>query len=166
MNDQPSAQSIAHTTEVLELASLLDHRIPSPDKARVLAWAKQIDRHQLSRDDLLDATQAFYDQPSPHPVSVGDVIAGARRIKRDRLAREEADEREQRQTLNDRKAADDVLALTASVLEGRVKDTPRLKAARDALDTCQGKAESQAAIAEFVAARREASGKPARAGAK
>jgi hypothetical protein len=156
----PSAASIAATTEVLELASLLDHRVPTPDKARVLAWAKQIDRHDLERDDMLDATQGFYDQPSMSPISVGDVIAGARRIKRDRLSREEAAEREARQERNDQKAADEIRAFSAAALTGRTKETPRLKAARAALDDCHGRDECKPAIEEFCAAKQAAAGRP------
>lgn len=44
-NAPPSIESLTRATEVLELASLLDHRVPTPDKARILAWARQIDRY-------------------------------------------------------------------------------------------------------------------------
>jgi hypothetical protein len=151
MTDQPSAASIAATTEVLELASLLDHRIPRPDKARILAWAKQVDRHRLGRDDLLDAVQAFYDRPSAQPVSVGDVVAGAKRIKRDRLDREDEAQRDTRRAEADTKAADEVRAISAVVLSGRVTE-----AARDGLATCYGRHGAMAAIREFFAAKTQA----------
>lgn len=157
MNSPPSAESIAATTEVLELASLLDHRVPTPDKARVLAWARQIDRNHCDRDDLLDAVQAFYDRPSAQPVSVGDVIDGSRRIKRDRLDRESDDARDQRLKAAETKAAEDIRSLTAGAVMGPVKNrTPRLQAAELALQCCNGKHESMAALREYFAAKTEA----------
>jgi hypothetical protein len=136
----PSPQTISNTTEVLELASLLDPRIPTPDKARILAWARQIERHNLERDDMLDATQNFYDHPHPQPISVGDVITGARRLKRDRLDREEDQQREARQTAQEAKGAE-LIDLTAEALTTRTNHnrTPRLAAAKAALDNCHGR---------------------------
>jgi hypothetical protein len=158
MNNHPSAQSITNATEVLELASLLDHRVPTPDKARVLAWARQVDRHvSLERDDMLDAVQSFYDRPSTQPVSVGDVIETARRIKRDRLDREADQEREDRQQVFGVKAADEVRDLAASAVMGPVVNrTPRLIAAENQLQCCTNKHEAQEAIREFFAAKTEA----------
>jgi GrpB-like predicted nucleotidyltransferase (UPF0157 family) len=155
MNHPSSPQSITGATEVLELASLLDHRVPTPDKARVLAWARQIDRHiALERDDMLDAVQSFYDRPSGNPVSVGDVIETARRIKRDRLEREADDAREHRQHELDVKAADEI---SAGVIFGPVKNkTPRLVKAENALQCAVDKREAQAAIREYFAAKTEA----------
>jgi hypothetical protein len=157
MTSQPSPQAIAAITEVLQLASLLDHRVPTPDKARTLAWAKQIDRHpSISRDDMLDATQAFYDHPHIQPVSVGDVIAGARRIKRDRLDREENTARETRQAELSVKVGDDTQSLLDHVTTGRTNETHRLTTARQALQACHGREESKAAIREYLTARKEA----------
>lgn len=153
----PTAQSIAATTEVLELASLLDNRIATPDKARIMAWAKQIDRHQLERDDMLNAVQDFYDRPSPQPINVGDVTAGARRIKRDRLEREEDAQREARQEQLDFKAADETRTLASAITFGPVTNrTPRLESAEQGLHCCTTKADAQAAIREYLAAKDEA----------
>ncbi len=153
----PSIESLTHATEVLELASLLDHRVPTPDKARILAWARQIDRHPtIERDDLLDAVQAYYDKPSAQPVSVGDVIDTARRSKRDRLDREADAERDRRRTRVDTKVADDVSALTDAFTPGPTPRTPRLEAAEAALQCVTGRASAMAALREFSAAKAEA----------
>lgn len=157
----PSASAIAATTEVLELASLLDHRVPTPDKARVMAWSRQIDRHGLPRDDMLNAVQEFYDRPSPDPISVGDVIDGARRIKRNRLDREDEHQREQRQLRLDRKAADEVRAITTAVVMGPSPRTDRIEAAELALQCCTTKTEAQQAICEYFAAKTDARKAPA-----
>jgi hypothetical protein len=157
MNNNPSAQSIGNATEVLELASLLDHRVPTPDKARILAWARQIDRYNLNRDDMLDACQSFYDRPSPQPVSVGDIIETSRRIKRDRLDREADEERDTRRVTVDTKAADEIRSIAAGFIAGPVKSrTDRLAKAEIALQCCNGKRESQSAIRDYFAARIDA----------
>lgn len=159
MTHTPSARSISATTEVLELASLLDHRIPTPDKARVLAWARQIERNRCERDDLLDAVQVFYDRPSSQPISVGDVIEGSRRIKRDRLDREADEQRERREQIADTKAAGEVEVLAAGMTFGpTVNRTERLVKAENALQCCTTKSEAQEAIREYFAAKREAKG--------
>lgn len=157
-NAPPSIESLTHATEVLELASLLDHRVPTPDKARILAWARQIDRHStIERDDLLDAVQAYYDKPSAQPVSVGDVIEAARRSKRDRLHREADAERDRRRTQVDAKAAaDEVLTLTAAFATGPTPRTPRLEAAEVALQCVTDRTSAMAALREFSEAKAEA----------
>ncbi|MCV7100058.1 hypothetical protein [Mycobacterium palustre] len=162
MTTLPSPKAIADITEVLQLASLLDHRVPNPDKARIMAWARQIDRHNLERDDMLDAVQAFYDRPSQQPISVGDIIETARRIKRDRLDREADHDREARQQTLDIKAAGDVQAVATSIVMGPVANkTERLIKAETALQCAVDKRTAQEAIREFFAAKREAQGEPA-----
>jgi hypothetical protein len=150
-----TAADIKAMTDVLELAALLDHRLPSPDSQRVRAWVEQTARHLLDPNDMLDAVQAFYDRPSPQPVSVGDVIEGARRINRDRLDREADTERDQRAAQLAFKA--ETAEVAAAVEFGRTrKCTPRLDAAERALQTCVDKATAQDAIREFCTAKREA----------
>lgn len=89
MSINASPETVAAVAETLKLAALLDDRITPSDKARIAAWAEQIHRHNLSRDDLLDAVQAFYDQPSAQAIGVGDLIKHARTIRRDRLNRDD-----------------------------------------------------------------------------
>lgn len=165
----PSAETIQAVTEVLQLASLLDHRIPQPDKGRVLAWSNQVERHQLGREDMLDATQSFYDRHSDQPISVGAVIDGARRIKRDRLDREDEADRERRQDANGSKAAEAIAtiadawpAVPAPTSATTDAKTARLDAARERLQTCHGRAECREAIREYSEALKAKQGRKQR----
>lgn len=145
-------------TEVLQLAAFLDDRAPNADKARIAAWAEQIHRHLLEPNDLLDAVQRYYDRPSDRPIGIGDVISGARAIKRDRLDREEDALRDARRAQNDTKAANEVhLTVMAGGAIGPTKNrTDRLIKAEIALQCATGKNEAQHAIREFLAARKDA----------
>lgn len=144
--------------EVLQLASVLDTRAPAPNKARVAAWAEGVHRHQLTRGDLLDGLQAFYDSPSTHAINIGDLIFHARIVKRARLEREPDEDRDTRRELADAKAEPDfTAALAAAAITGPTKHrTERLAAAERALQCCHGKHESIAAMREYFAAKAEA----------
>lgn len=159
MNVNATEDDLRAVAEVLKLAAILDDRAPRADKARIAAWAEQIHRHRLERTDLLDGLQAFYDSPHDRAIGIGDLIHHARTAKRARLDREEDAEREARRAELDVKAADDEWReLTADAITGRIKNrTDRLAAAEEALQTCQGKA-CKDAVAEYLAARREAKG--------
>lgn len=146
-----SPEIIAATTEVLELAALLDHRLPTPGEARVMAWAKQIARHHLHRDDMLDAVQLFYDKPSSEPISVGDVVEGARKIKRDRTDREDDQKRLERAGDQSLKVAPDLQPLVKDLRLGPVvRRSKKLADARAALKSCHGRAESYASIHAYL----------------
>lgn len=137
------------TAEVLKLAAILDDRASRADKARIAAWAEQIHRHSLTREDLLDGLQAFYDndpKARDRAIGIADLTHHARRIKRDRLDREEDTARETRQAELDIKATDDVRGLLADAITGRTKETPRV----------HGRRESMTAIREYLTARKEA----------
>lgn len=156
MNINATETELAATTEALKLAAILDDRAPKADKARIVAWAEQIHRHRLTREDLLDGLQNFYDQPNDRAITIGDLVHHARLAKRARVDREEDAERAARETRRDTIAADEVHAVAASVLAGRIakrERTPRLAAAEAALQTCRGKQESLAAIREYFNAR-------------
>lgn len=157
MNINASAETVRAVVKVFELAYLLDDRVTQPDKARMTAWAEQVERHRLSEQDLLDAVQAFYDGPSLHAIQVGDLISHARRIKRDRLEREPDADRDERRELVDEKAANDIRPFTSLVGGGgvdRAAESTELDQAREALQTCHGKAQSQAAIRSYLDALR------------
>lgn len=158
MKVNATEEELRDIAEVLKFAAILDDNAPHSDSARIAAWGEQIHRYQLIRTDLLDGLQAFYDNPRDRPIAIGDLIHHARIIKRGRLERAAEAQEAARAALGDSKAADDVF--TAASLTARLrkpaKSTPRLDAARDALQTCEGKAESRAAIAEYQAALREA----------
>lgn len=158
MNINATEDDLRTAAEALKLASILDDRAPRGDKARTAAWAEKIHHHRLTRNDVLDGLQAFYDGPSDRAIQIGDLIHHARIIKRDRLSRR--DEPEYRRQPVDNKSADELRALSAAFLSGRVgKRTPRLDAAEMALQTCYGKRESMAAIREYFDAKAEAKGK-------
>jgi len=160
MNETPpSAETITYVGEALKIASLLDDRVGHPDKGRILAWANQVEKYQFIRGDLLDGVQAFYDTPRERAMGVGDLIHHARLIRRERMEKEESALAAQREAESDAKAADEIQTITAAAIMGRVKETPRLKAARDALQNCEGRKECEPAIREYFAAKAEAAGK-------
>lgn len=145
------------TAEVLKLAAILDDRAPAGDKARITAWAEKIHQHRLERNDLLDGLQAFYDSPSERAIQIGDLIHHARIVRRERNEREADAERDRRRTAADVKAEDEICGLAAGVVMGPTpKRTPRLQAAELALQCCNGKRESMAALREYSAAKTEA----------
>jgi predicted ATP-grasp superfamily ATP-dependent carboligase len=158
VNLKASPETIRAVADALKLAAFLDDRVAQADAHRVAAWSEQIERHRLTPDDLLDGVQAFYDKPSDRPIGIGDLIHHARIVKRDRLDREEDAERDRRRAEQDDRVNDEIDAFMADAITSRVKDkTKRLTAAEEALQTCEGKHECQAAIKEFVGAKTEAS---------
>lgn len=159
MKISATPDTVRAVTQVFKLAGILDDRVAQPDKARVIAWAEQVQRHNLIEVDLLDGLQTFYDLPNDRAIQIGDLIHHGRVAKRNRLEKEEDEQRELRRAELDTKAADDEWRnLTADAITGRIKNrTDRLAAAEEALQTCQGKA-CKAAVVEYLAARREAKG--------
>lgn len=153
------------TADVIELMALVSacHARTAPrmdDREVVLAtasvWSELFNEHRFELPDLVAAVKqrARLISEAPEPA---DIIRVARQIRAERNQREELTELAARQDSWAEKAAEDVPVLTAAVLGGApVKSTPRLDAARDALQTCQGKRESKAAIAEYVAALTDA----------
>lgn len=159
MKFDATPETIRAVAEMFKLAAVLDDRIAQADRARIAAWSTQVQRHHLTEGDLLDGLQTFYDSPHDRAIGIGDLIHHARYARRARLDIEEDEERERRRVEQDTKAADEILAVTAEAIIGRTKDTPRLIAAREALQTCEGKLAAIEAIREFNAAKAEASGK-------
>jgi hypothetical protein len=151
-----SPQTVRDVAQAMQLAALLDDRVGHTDDARVAAWAEQIERHKLTKSDLLDGVQAFYDSPSERAIQVGDLIHHSRKIRRDRNEREAEVERERRAELLSVKASDEVRALAAGVVLGPVKNrTKRLEEAEKALQCVTNKREAAAAIGEYFAARKD-----------
>lgn len=148
--------------DALELASLLDDRAPHPSPSRIAAWAEQIQRHNLTRDDLLDAVQMFYDQPHERAIGVSDLVHLGRSIKRDRLDRQPP-QPIQPHLDNDTTGTDSAALIDTATLEigslrhtERPNTTPRLDSARQALQTCHGATQSREAIREYLTALRDA----------
>lgn len=149
-----STDTVRAVTKVFQLAAILDDRAAQPDKARIAAWSEQVERHKLTEPDLLDGLQAYYDNPSDHSIQIGDLIHHARRIRRDRNEREAETLRSQRAALTDIKAADDMKQLAAGAVMGPTKNrTQRLAAAENALQCCTNRAQAEAAIREYFAAK-------------
>ena len=69
-----SPDTVRAITKTFQLAGILDDRCAQPDKARIAAWAEQVERHKLHESDLLDGLQAFYDSPSERAIQIGDLI--------------------------------------------------------------------------------------------
>ena len=107
--------------------------------------------------DMLDGLQAYYDGPSDRAIGVGDLIHHAKTARRNRVAGEEAAEREARQAELDatKPAPEETVAVAAAFIPGPVRRTPRLEAAEDSLNACVDKASAQAALREYFAAKRE-----------
>ena len=156
MNLNASPETIRDVAETLKYAAFLDDRVAQADKARIAAWSEQIQRHHLQRDDLLDGLQAFYDGPSQNAIQIGDLIHHGRNARRNRNEREDDELRDARAARRDTQAADEIQTVSASVITGRVKSTPRLNAAREALENCTGKTETLEAMREYFIAKREA----------
>lgn len=156
MKINASPETVRAVTQVFKLAGILDDRVAQPDKHRVVAWSEMVERHKLIESDLLDGLQSYYDSPSERAIQIGDLIHHSKLARRDRCQKEEDEQRREREARYDARAEDDVRALSAAFFAGRVDETPRLKAARAALETCRGRKECGPALAEFFAAKREA----------
>lgn len=157
--DNVSPDTVRGVGEVLKLAAYLDPKFPQPDDALTAAWSIQVARHRLGHEDLLAGFQAYYDAARSHPMGVGDLIEHSKVARRARIEKEPDTEREARREQLDAKA-DNTWGLAAKALPAGPVDpadeTPRLKAAREALDICYGKDASREAIREYLAARVEA----------
>lgn len=142
---------------VYQACTTYDQYLPqlSPEVAR--SWSKVFAYYNLEAEDLLAAVDKVYTENGagyrPLPA---DIAKAAREIRKERAEREGWTELEARQDALSCKAAEEVRAVTAAFDPGHAEPTKQLAAARDQLDSCQGKRASQAAIHEFFAAKREA----------
>ena len=151
-----TADDLRAIAEVFKFAAILDDRVGQPDKARIAAWAEQIHRHKLERNDLLDGLQAFYDSPSERAIQVGDVIQHAKAARRKRREQQREAELKAIEEAGNSKAADDTRAFAAGITFGKVPRTKRLEAAETALQCPTNADEAKAAIREFLSAKAEA----------
>ncbi|EAS0269327.1 hypothetical protein E7939_21790 [Salmonella enterica] len=87
----PSADAIRAAGTALARAEIFDDRVTA-DKARIAAWAEAMDPHGIDQADALEAVTAHYSAPGATTVRVGDVIAGARKVRRERAEREKGEQ--------------------------------------------------------------------------
>lgn len=116
MNLNASPETIRNVAEAMQLAQLLDDRTAHADKARIAAWAEEVEPFRLDRSDLLDAVRMFYADPRDRAIGVGDLIGAARAIRRDRTERESDFQRKAREEALDSRVAeaiDGVIEATA-----------------------------------------------------
>jgi hypothetical protein len=142
---------------VYQSCTTYDQYLPqlAPDVAK--SWAKVFRHSGLSVEDLLAGVDKVYlENGAGYRPLPADIARAGRAIREDRAQREGWAELEARQAANEAKVAEETRAIAAAFKSGPVHPTKRLQAARDALDSCQGKREAQAAIHEFFAAKAEA----------
>lgn len=158
--------TVADTLEIMAVIAACHHRtaprLDDREAALVTAriWTRLFDGQNFTSAELIDAVEkrakVLPDAPEP-----ADVLRVARSTRNENYDRESDEQRQARQNELERKIAPEVRSITKHVSYGPARETPRLTAARAALETCQGKAECQPAIREFVAALAEAR-KPAK----
>jgi hypothetical protein len=148
---------------VYQACTTYDQYLPqlSPDVAR--SWSKAFAYYNLSVEDLIAGVDKVYiSEGAGYRPLPADITKAAREIRKERAEREGWAELEARQDVLSRKAAEEVRAVAIAFDPGHVEPTKRLEAARDRLDSCQGRHESQSAIHEFFAAKRAAKRGPTR----
>jgi hypothetical protein len=154
MKIDATPETIRAVADVLKYAAFLDDRIGHADQGRIAAWAEQVQRHELRRDDLMAGVCGFYDSGRSYPCGVGDLIEHASIARRDRNSRAG---HPTPPLAWDEEAVAEVKSVAMSFEPGPVKNpTNRLEAAENGLHTCFGRMESMAAIREYFAAKREA----------
>jgi len=151
----------ADTLQVMMIVAACHHRtaprMDDREAALVTAkiWAELFDEFDFSASELIAAVKkrakVLPDAPEP-----ADILRVARATRAERGERESDDEREARQDALNRKIAPEVKAITRATTFGPARSTPRLNTARDALENCDGKRQSQEAIHEYLGALHEA----------
>jgi hypothetical protein len=116
-----------------------------------MAWAEHIMLKNPAREDALAAVAKFYETNTDRKPLPASITLIARDMRLDRLARQDYE------PPPSKALEDEVGAVFSEFVGGTVKHkTDRLRKAEAWLQTCQGKQESQAAIREFFAAKKEA----------
>lgn len=147
---------------VYQCCTTYDQYLPALSEDVARSWAKVFATHRVGVKDLLDGVDRVYvDKGGGYRPLPADIAYAARAIRRDRAERESQAELEARQAELDaiKPAPEIVERIVGEFVSGPVKHkTPRLIAAENALQCTVDKATAQAAIREFFAAKREASG--------
>jgi hypothetical protein len=152
----PTAEAIQNAADVLTKCAAYDPWFPHPTEAMILAWAEQLALTNLSRaDQLAGITDCYRTHGSGFKPLPADIIGAARRLRQDRYDRTPIHDRGAYEAISDTKATDTIASIGASI-GTTTAPTARLAAAKEGLQTCHGRTESQAAIREYFAAQREA----------
>ena len=92
--------AVAH---VLAKAALYDPRFSKPDEGKAIAWAEALEPHRFDVHDMLQAVVGFYSENLDRTLMVADVIGRTKAIRRERAEREDAESRDARAALQDRR---------------------------------------------------------------
>lgn len=111
MNLNATPETLRAVAKALQRAGFLDDRIGQPDKARLAAWAEQIQPYQFTEDDMLDGVGRYYSGPVDRAMGIGDLIHHSKQARVDRTSSETREQREARQEALSAKAAEDFEAL-------------------------------------------------------
>ena len=84
----PHPDLIRAAGAALARAAIFDDRITDSDQARILAWAQAMEPFAITQPDALEAVTRHYQKPDADTIRVGDLIADAREIRRQRAERE------------------------------------------------------------------------------
>lgn len=76
-------------TAALGRAEIFDDRVTA-DEVRIASWAEAFAPFGFEQPDILGAVTAHYQQPGAQTPKPGDIIEGARKIRRERAEREKA----------------------------------------------------------------------------
>ncbi|MCR8897280.1 hypothetical protein NWF34_10000 [Gordonia sp. GONU] len=87
----PSETAIRAAGTALARAEIFDDRVTA-DRPRITAWAEAMDPHGIDQVDAIAAVTAHYSAPGAQTIRVGDVIAAARKIRRERAEREKGEQ--------------------------------------------------------------------------
>ncbi|QGJ87616.1 hypothetical protein SEA_FAITH5X5_62 [Gordonia phage Faith5x5] len=87
----PSETAIRAAGTALARAEVFDDRVTA-DTARIQAWAEAMEPHGIDQADALAAVTAHYTAAGADTIRVGDVIAGARKVRRERAEREKGEQ--------------------------------------------------------------------------
>jgi hypothetical protein len=111
MNLNATPDTLRAIAKALQRAGFLDDRIGQPDKARIAAWAEQIQPYRFTDGDMLDGVSRYYSGPVDRAIGIGDLIHHSKQARVDRTASETREQREARQEALSAKAAEDIEAL-------------------------------------------------------
>jgi hypothetical protein len=91
MNINASAESVRAAGAAIGRASLFDDRITDGDAGRIAAWAEALDPFGFDQADVLAGVTKHYQAQNAPTIKVGDLIASARELRRQRAEKEKGE---------------------------------------------------------------------------